>query len=233
MLSWSPPYALPPALTGTTAGLDNAHLKSCNSTSFCCEGVSKILTPAECCSNAFVLTGPIGTVIAQLRSGVGAIPLATATPLTTSNSSDNDYTAELLTVIPSRAVVGLAIEAFVIVLAFIGLGILFWRRRQLNQRVKKAEEVVVAVQNAHEKQQQQYIMDIQMESERQIRGELQPSSAYRELPGTYLIDYDAAPEPMPRESITTLGSSGMHADYRPSLRLKSPARAMNAHANSI
>ncbi|KAI1633199.1 hypothetical protein F4809DRAFT_644706 [Biscogniauxia mediterranea] len=64
---------------------------------FCCESDSDILTDEACCNGSFKLTQPIDTVIAQLQSGVGAIPVATsfsAGSISTS-ASDNSTSTDI------------------------------------------------------------------------------------------------------------------------------------------
>ncbi|KAI2604678.1 hypothetical protein GGR54DRAFT_621530 [Hypoxylon sp. NC1633] len=155
--------------------MENPHLKACNDSNFwCCES-STILNTDECCGQAFKLTHPIGTVVAQLQSGIGAIPLATgsaslATDLPTPSAttaevptvSPTETSTDISTTIPSGAVAGLAVEAVIIVFSLAGLGFVLWRNRLLNLKVKEAGAAAVAATNAQEQlqqlqlQQQQY-----------------------------------------------------------------------------
>ncbi|KAI1448688.1 hypothetical protein F5Y02DRAFT_278355 [Annulohypoxylon stygium] len=134
--------------------IDNAHLKACNDSGYwCCESDANVLTTQQCCDSSFKLTQPVGTVIAQLQSGVGAIPLATASTLPSSsaisNSTDNSDS------IPSGAVAGLAIEGVIMVFALAGAGFLFWRNRLLNKKVLEAEAATIAARAQQQQQQQQ------------------------------------------------------------------------------
>ncbi|KAI1408985.1 hypothetical protein F5Y13DRAFT_193815 [Hypoxylon sp. FL1857] len=142
----------------------NAHLKSCNDSNFwCCESDSNVLTTAQCCNNSFKLSQPVGTVIAQLQSGVGAIPLATASPAAAAISAppDANSSVETSTAIPSGAVAGLAVEAVILVITLAGLGFVLWRNRILNKKVKEAQAAAIAAastlhQQQEQQQQQQY-----------------------------------------------------------------------------
>ncbi|KAI1081937.1 hypothetical protein F5B20DRAFT_39733 [Whalleya microplaca] len=112
---------------------DNAHLKACNDSNFwCCESDANILTTEECCGASFKLSQPIGTVIAQMKSGVGAIPVATSLP----SISDSPETPPG---IPTGAIAGLAIEGGILALTLMGLGLTLWRNRMLGKKMKAAE----------------------------------------------------------------------------------------------
>ncbi|XDG08456.1 hypothetical protein ABKA04_008071 [Annulohypoxylon sp. FPYF3050] len=138
----------------TVMDIDNAHLKACNDSGYwCCESDANVLTTQQCCDSSFKLTQPVGTVIAQLQSGVGAIPLATASSLPSnsanSNSTDNSDS------IPSGAVAGLAIEGVIMVFALAGAGFMFWRNRLLSKKVLEAEAATIAARAQQQQQQQQ------------------------------------------------------------------------------
>ncbi|KAI1378703.1 hypothetical protein F4677DRAFT_465833 [Hypoxylon crocopeplum] len=149
----------------------NPHLKPCNDSNFwCCEG-DTTLTSKQCCDSAFKLTNNIGTVIAQLKSDVGPIPLATSTPSSsgspdttntssevpsaTTSSADNSTAAAASTAIPSGAVAGLVVEAVILALSLGALGFMLWRNRLLNQKVKEAEAATAAAKGEQEQMLQQ------------------------------------------------------------------------------
>ncbi|KAI1804681.1 hypothetical protein F4811DRAFT_262060 [Daldinia bambusicola] len=123
--------------------IDNAHLRTCNDTFWCCESGANILTTQECCDTAFRLTQPIGHVIAQLQSGGGAtLPMATASSAASSvasGSTNTDSSNEDPSKIPPGAVAGLAVEGFVIALAFAALAYMIWRNSVLRRRLKKIQ----------------------------------------------------------------------------------------------
>ncbi|KAI1656916.1 hypothetical protein F4813DRAFT_397165 [Daldinia decipiens] len=188
--------------------LDNAHLKTCNDTFWCCASDANVLTTQLCCDNAFKLTQPIGTVVAQLQSGKGAIPLATASS-TISGSSNTNSSTENPSSISSGAVAGLAIEGVIIASALAGLGFMIWRNRLLSRKVKEAEAAAAAATSA---QQQQYqwqhppssyantVPHMAMynyggpgETEPPKRSELH-SSTYTELPGTDIVGTELSSE---------------------------------------
>ncbi|KAI1479332.1 hypothetical protein F4774DRAFT_410084 [Daldinia eschscholtzii] len=132
--------------------IDNAHLRSCNDTFWCCESDSNILTADECCNNAFKFTQPIGHVVAQLQSGGVALPLATSSPTTSNLPSTSSSTADP-TIIPPGAVAGLAVEGVVIAVTFIVLGVMIWRNTRLRRKLKEAGALTTAQQ---QQLQQQY-----------------------------------------------------------------------------
>ncbi|KAI0178837.1 hypothetical protein GGR52DRAFT_276457 [Hypoxylon sp. FL1284] len=144
--------------------IDNAHLKPCNDSGFwCCESDANILTTEKCCKQSFELTQPIGTVIAQMASGAGALPIATGasspTPSTsTSSSPDADSSSDIpdaSSEIPSGAVAGLAVEAVLLAATLAGLAFVLWRNRILNRRAKEAEAAAVVARSAHAQAHQQ------------------------------------------------------------------------------
>ncbi|KAI8957500.1 hypothetical protein F5Y11DRAFT_360786 [Daldinia sp. FL1419] len=191
--------------------IDNAHLRTCNDTFWCCESDANILTTEECCNSAFKLTQPIGTIVAQLQSGVGAIPLATASPATSALPNANSPVEASKT--SSGAVAGLAVEGVIIACALAGLGFMIWRNRLLNQKVKQAEEATAAAVSAQQQQQQQqyqwqpplsshagaaphmamYGYGSPTEVEAPKRSELH-SDIYTELPGTEAIGTELSSE---------------------------------------
>ncbi|KAI6088168.1 hypothetical protein F4821DRAFT_96473 [Hypoxylon rubiginosum] len=190
--------------------IDNAHLKSCNDSNYwCCEGDANILTTEECCNQAFQLSQPVGTVIAQLQSGIGAIPLATAaatsdSPSSPSSSASTTSSPENSDTIPAGAIAGLAVESVILAVTLAGLAFVIWRNRILTQKAKEAEEAAAAAKSAQEQQQQQmqqyhwqpppsshggtlsqaYAYGSPVESEPPKRSELHsPGMGYPELPG--------------------------------------------------
>ncbi|KAI1099961.1 hypothetical protein F4804DRAFT_64423 [Jackrogersella minutella] len=193
--------------------LDNAHLKACNDSNFwCCESDANVLTTQQCCDSSFKLTQPVGTVIAQLQSGIGAIPLATASPLISSMPNVNSST-DTPTRIPSGAIAGLAVEGVILALSLSGLGFMFWRNRLLSNKVLEAEAATIAARSQQQQQQQYqwhpppsshgtaphtstygYSSPIETEPK---RSELQTSSlgTYPELPGTEVIGTELSSEP--------------------------------------
>ncbi|KAI2472513.1 hypothetical protein F4781DRAFT_382900 [Annulohypoxylon bovei var. microspora] len=192
--------------------IDNAHLKACNDSGFwCCESDANILTTQQCCDSSFKFTQPVGTVIAQLQSGVGAIPLATASSLI-SNSSNANYSTEVPDSIPSGAVAGLAVEGVIIVFTLAGLGFMFWRTKLLNTKVLEAEAATMAARAQQQQQQYQwqpppsshgtvpqsgvwgYTSPVETEPK---RSELQTSGlgTYPELAGTEVIGTELSSEP--------------------------------------
>ncbi|OTA64128.1 hypothetical protein K449DRAFT_23981 [Hypoxylon sp. EC38] len=131
----------------------NAHLKACNDSNFwCCESDSNAFTTEQCCNNSFMLTQPVGTVIAQLQSGVGAIPLATAPSMIPASPSANSSIE--ITAITSGAVAGLAVEAVILVITLAGLGFVLWRNRVLNKKLTEAQAAAIAATNTQHQQQQ-------------------------------------------------------------------------------
>ncbi|KAI1501202.1 hypothetical protein F5X99DRAFT_211462 [Biscogniauxia marginata] len=158
---------------------DNAHLKSCNDTTFCCESDSDILNIEDCCNNAFRLTQPIGTVVAQLQSGVGAIPVATSLSSASTSTASTD--------IPSGAIAGLVVEGVVLALALLILGLLIWRNILLNRRLKEAKaETSKATASAVEMQQLK--QEIQQYRQQQQYWQ-HPSSSVGGLPEMATNDY--------------------------------------------
>lgn len=70
---------------GSKVDFDNAHLKACNDSNFwCCESDTS-LAAEKCCNKAFNFMLPVGNVIAQLQSSVGAIPLAASVVICKAN----------------------------------------------------------------------------------------------------------------------------------------------------
>ncbi|KAI2783694.1 hypothetical protein F4815DRAFT_502721 [Daldinia loculata] len=195
--------------------LDNAHLKTCNDTFWCCEGDTNALTTQQCCGNAFKLTQSIGTVVAQLQSGQESIPLATVPPTVSgspniSGSSNTNSSTENPSNIPSGAVAGLAIEGVVIASALMGLGFIIWRNRLLSQKVKEAEAATAAATSAQQQQKYQwqhppssyagtaphmamYGYGSATETEPPKRSELH-SGTYTELPGTDIVGTELSSE---------------------------------------
>ncbi|KAI1392786.1 uncharacterized protein F4822DRAFT_140942 [Hypoxylon trugodes] len=142
--------------------LDNSYLRTCNDTYFCCETLGNTLTTEQCCNQSFKLakTNGIGTIVAQLKSGVGAIPLATGSPLgtaspTISASPETNSTTATPGPIPSGAVAGLAVEAVILALSLAGLGFMLWRNRLLDKKLKEAEAAAIAARSIQQQQQQQ------------------------------------------------------------------------------
>ncbi|KAI1137132.1 hypothetical protein F5Y05DRAFT_79475 [Hypoxylon sp. FL0543] len=137
----------------------NAHLKACNDSNFwCCESDSNVLTTEQCCNNSFKLSQPVGTVIAQLQSGVGAIPLATASPNVSVSPAAN-ISMDTSAAISSGAIAGLAVEAVILVITLAGLGFVVWRNRLLSKKVEEAQAAAIAAatnQHQQQLQQQQY-----------------------------------------------------------------------------
>ncbi|KAI5918689.1 hypothetical protein F4810DRAFT_715289 [Camillea tinctor] len=140
---------------------DNAHLRSCNDTMFCCESDADILTDEACCNSSFRLTQPIGTVIAQLQSGVGAIPVATSlTAGSLPTGADNSTSSD----VPTGAIVGLAVEGVVLAITLLVLGFFMWRNRLLDKRLKKAEATAAEMhQQQQSDNQQRQIQDLQQQ----------------------------------------------------------------------
>ncbi|KAI0384163.1 hypothetical protein F5Y04DRAFT_237355 [Hypomontagnella monticulosa] len=192
--------------------LDNAHLKTCNDTFWCCESDAKILTTKQCCDNSFKLTQPIGTIVAQLQSGgAAAIPVATASPVASDSSNvtpsgtkspaatGTETPTETPTAIPSGAVAGLAIEAVIMVLALAGLGFMIWRNKLLSDKVKEAEAAVVVARSVQQQQQQQ----------QQYQWQPPPSSHSGVIPQTIAYNYGSPVESEPKRS--ELHSPGLGA----------------------
>ncbi|KAI1205395.1 uncharacterized protein F4807DRAFT_284155 [Annulohypoxylon truncatum] len=195
--------------------IDNAHLKACNDSGFwCCESDANILTPQQCCDSSFKLTQPVGTVIAQLQSGVGAIPLATASSLI-SNSTNGNPSTDTSDSVPSGVVAGLAIEGVIMVFALAGTGFMFWRNRLLKKKVLEAEAATIAAKSQQQQQQQSqyqwqppplshgtmhhsgawgYNSPVETEPK---RSELQTPGlgTYTELPGVEVIGTELSSEP--------------------------------------
>ncbi|KAI0837534.1 hypothetical protein F5Y06DRAFT_297391 [Hypoxylon sp. FL0890] len=104
--------------------------------------------------NSFKRSQPVGTVIAQLQSGVGAIPLATASS-SVSASPATDFSMETPTAIPSGAIAGLAVEAVILVITLAGLGFVVSRNSLLSKKLKGAQAAVIAAASTQRQQQQQ------------------------------------------------------------------------------
>lgn len=147
-------------LTRNKVKIDNAYLKACNDSNFwCCESDANILTTEQCCNQAFKLTQPVGTVIAQLQSGVGAIPLATAASSSSSslpsNSPSINSSSETSNSIPAGAIAGLAVEGVILAVTLAALAFVLWHNRLLTKKASEAEAVAVAAKGAQEQQMQQ------------------------------------------------------------------------------
>ncbi|XXH05597.1 hypothetical protein Hte_012029 [Hypoxylon texense] len=202
---------LPSILPRTKVKIDNAHLKACNDSNFwCCESDANILTTQQCCNQAFKLTQPVGTVIAQLQSGIGAIPLATAAASAVSSSSPSSSPSissspDTSNSIPAGAIAGLAVEGVILAVTLAALAFVLWRNRLLTKKANEAEAAAVAAKSAQEQQMQQmqqyhwqpppssqggtisqvgpYGYGSPVETEPPKRSELHSELGYPELPG--------------------------------------------------
>ncbi|KAI0473696.1 hypothetical protein GGR56DRAFT_546024 [Xylariaceae sp. FL0804] len=138
-------------------GMDNAHLAACNSTHWCCEADENEVSLQECCDSAFDSSESIGTVVAQLVAGTGAVVLPTASAsssaaqseTTTTSSSSTGLTAHTAatppsTSMPTGAIAGLVVEGVVLAATIVALGFIAWRNRSLRKKIKAAEEAGAA-----------------------------------------------------------------------------------------
>ncbi|KAI0149926.1 hypothetical protein F4776DRAFT_672092 [Hypoxylon sp. NC0597] len=175
----------------------NAHLKACNDSNFwCCESDSNVLTTEQCCNNSFKLTQPVGTIMAQLQSGVGAISLATASSMVSASPSVNS-SMEISTTITSGAIAGLVVEAVILVIILAGLAFVLWRNRLLKKKVKEAQAAAVAAPNTQHQQQQYQQQQYQWQPPPSSHGTVNRSVAW-----AYSSPVEAEPK---RNELQTLG----------------------------
>ncbi|KAI1759541.1 hypothetical protein GGR53DRAFT_523762 [Hypoxylon sp. FL1150] len=86
---------------------------------------ANIVTTEECCNQASQLSQPIDTVVAQLQSGLGAIPLATAaatfiSSFPPSSSASSSSSREVSETIPAEVIAGLVVKSVILAATLAG-----------------------------------------------------------------------------------------------------------------